>query len=73
MDNLLHVKVQISDSEKNSARRLARSMGMTFQGWLGYLIRKELIASSPSAISLNTPTEGDGAFNDTHYGGIAQS
>ena len=40
--NATTVKINISRDERISARHLAKSQGMTFQGWLGLLIRREL-------------------------------
>jgi len=34
--------IAISASERDQAKSLAKSKGMTFQGWLGQLIRNEL-------------------------------
>lgn len=42
------LQVQITANEKESAKRLARASGMTFQGWLGMLVKRELEASSKS-------------------------
>ncbi|MBQ3730007.1 MAG: hypothetical protein II903_10960 [Spirochaetales bacterium] len=32
----------ITPEERDDAKKLAKSKGMTFQGWLGQLIRREL-------------------------------
>lgn len=37
-----YIKVTISTSEKSEAKALAKSLGMTFQGWVGNLIKREL-------------------------------
>jgi hypothetical protein len=42
-DKRNYLVVDISAKEKNEAKSLAKSKGMTFQGWLGQLIRNELI------------------------------
>ena len=34
--------VDITPSEREAAKRIARSCGMTFKGWLGQLVRREL-------------------------------
>lgn len=36
------LRVAITDCEKAAAKRLAKSKGMTFQGWMGQLIKREL-------------------------------
>ncbi len=36
------LRVAITDREKAEAKRLAKSKGMTFQGWMGQLIKREL-------------------------------
>ena len=36
------LRVAITDREKAAAKRLAKSNGMTFQGWMGHLIKREL-------------------------------
>jgi carbamate kinase len=36
--------VELSENEKRQAYNLAKSKGMTFQGWLGQLIQAELKA-----------------------------
>ena len=36
------LKADISNQEKIKAKSLAKSKGMTFQGWIGQLIRTEL-------------------------------
>ncbi len=35
-------KIQITSSEAKKAKNLAKSQGMTFQGWIGSLIKREL-------------------------------
>jgi hypothetical protein len=34
--------VAITPTERKAARRIAREQGMTFQGWLGRLVRQEI-------------------------------
>ena len=36
------VRIQLSDEEKTAARNIAKNQGMTFQGWLGKIIRQEI-------------------------------
>lgn len=36
------LRANISQEEKESARKLAKSQGYTFQGWLGQIIKREL-------------------------------
>lgn len=38
--------VKISPQERESAKSLAKASGMTFQGWLGQLIKRELRQAS---------------------------
>lgn len=40
------VRVNLSRKEKEEAKKLARSKGMFFSGWLEQLIKRELEASS---------------------------
>lgn len=40
--NYQQLKVCITAAEKQLAYEMAKSKGMTFQGWLGQLIKKEL-------------------------------
>ena len=37
--------VDITPEEKKAAKALSKSKGMTFQGWIGQLVRKELAAA----------------------------
>ena len=34
--------VDITPSERETAKRIARSCGMTFKGWLGQLVKREI-------------------------------
>ena len=43
--NRTYILADISEDEKNSAKKLAKSKGMTFQGWIGQLIRQALAES----------------------------
>ena len=36
--------VQISSEEREQAKKLAKNKGMTYAGWLGQLVKKELTA-----------------------------
>lgn len=47
-DKRIHVLVDITPTEKSKARALAKSKGMTLQGFVGQLIRKELEISDNS-------------------------
>ena len=38
----INVKVDFTRQEKDAAKKLAKSQGMTFQGWLAKLIRDAL-------------------------------
>ena len=40
--NCIAVFASITPDERDKAKSLAKSMGMTFQGWLGQLIKREL-------------------------------
>ena len=40
------VRIQLSDEEKTAARNIAKNQGMTFQGWLGKIIRQEISRES---------------------------
>lgn len=40
--DLQKLTISISPDEKEQAKTLARSKGMTFQGWLGLVIRNAL-------------------------------
>ena len=44
----LQIAVDLSKDERNAAREIARSKGMTFQGWLGQLIKRELANAEES-------------------------
>jgi len=45
MAELFSTKILITKEEKNSFRNLARSKGMTFSGYLGQLVKRELANS----------------------------
>lgn len=38
----LHLFIAITRSERTEARKIAKSAGMTLQGWLAQLIKKEI-------------------------------
>ena len=38
--------VDITPAEREAAKRIARSCGMTFKGWLGQLVKRELRENS---------------------------
>ena len=39
------IKVDFSRQERDEAKALAKSKGMTFQGWIGQLVKRELEAA----------------------------
>ncbi|MPM30657.1 hypothetical protein SDC9_77207 [bioreactor metagenome] len=41
-DTAAWLRAEITSDQKKLARKLAKSKGMTFQGWLGQLIQKEI-------------------------------
>ena len=45
------LKAAITREEILKARRVAKSKGMTFQGWLGQLIKRELEVTSASEVT----------------------
>ena len=62
------VAIDCSAEEKENAKRLAKSKGMTFQGWLGQLIKRELANSTsqipPSqSLSVSNPEKGESVFS----------
>ena len=50
--------VQISLDERERAKKLAKSKGMSFMGWLGQLVKNEL-ATSTAASHPHTNDSGD--------------
>lgn len=44
LQNCKKVNIAISPQEREQAKSLAKSKGMTLQGWLGQLVKKELTA-----------------------------
>ncbi len=55
MKDALMLAVQITPEERAISKEIARKMGMTYSGWLGLLVRRELrnsnIASNDSVSS----------------------
>ena len=49
----MQVKVGIDTAEREKARVLARSKGMTFQGFVGQLIKRELAIAEQSDTGVN--------------------
>ncbi len=49
----MNIKVQIQKQEKEEAKYLAKTKGMTFQGWLGQLIKNELKKSREEQNGVN--------------------
>lgn len=47
MDRFTSIKVEISKEKKQQAKSYAKSKGMTFSGWLGQLIDRELQKANP--------------------------
>lgn len=45
-DHYEKLNVLISHEERNMAKSIAKKKGMTFQGWLGQLIKRELEAQN---------------------------
>jgi phosphotransferase system IIB component len=43
------LRADITAEQKKKARQIAKSKGMTFQGWLGQVIQKEIISHSQEA------------------------
>lgn len=39
------IKASITSTERDAAKALAKSKGMTFSGWLGQLVKRELKAN----------------------------
>lgn len=48
-DQFQKLTVMLNEEEKDQAKALAKSKGMTFQGWLGQLIKRELKAAESEA------------------------
>lgn len=42
MDDFILLKADITRDEKETAKRLAKSRGMTFSGFLGRLVKEEI-------------------------------
>lgn len=47
MENIMTLQVQISPEEKETAKKIAKSKGMLFSGYIGQLIRKDILENSP--------------------------
>jgi hypothetical protein len=43
------LRADITVEQKKRARQIAKSKGMTFQGWLGQIIQKEITSQSQEA------------------------
>ena len=43
------LKANISSIERDKAKVIAKSKGLTFQGWLGQLVKRELEAAEKEA------------------------
>ena len=46
-DQFQKLTVRLTSSEKEEAKRLAKSKGMTFQGWLGFVIKEAVQKEAP--------------------------
>lgn len=46
----------ISEMESNAAKALAKSLGYSYQGWLGQLIKRELISAGVASAPPMQPT-----------------
>lgn len=44
-NNSINTRISISSTESKKAKKIAKDLGMTFQGWLGRLV-KQAIAES---------------------------
>lgn len=42
MKDALMLAVQITPEERAASKEIARKMGMTYAGWMGFLIKREL-------------------------------
>lgn len=62
MNHFITIKIDCSAEEKEKAKKLAKSKGMTFSGWLGQLIKRELTVSKLQTPS--SPVLGDSSFMD---------
>lgn len=51
MERFCNCQIAISPKERGEAKRLAKSKGMTFQGWLGQLVKREIYNSRSSSSS----------------------
>ena len=49
----INTRIRISHEESEQAKSIARSKGMTFQGWLGQLIKRELAKSQQDQLSVD--------------------
>ena len=61
-----YLKVQISADERDQAKKLAKSKGMTFAGWLGNLVKSQLVDSAATDLENIIP-------NDSTSSGIRDS
>ena len=55
----VNVRIDISEIEKQLAKRIAKKQGFTFQGWLGKLVRKELEKNMSKEPDTNINLRGD--------------
>ena len=53
-DNFVKLTLQLSKVERDEAKIIAREKGMTFAGWLGNLVRKELQNNTPEKVIIES-------------------
>lgn len=41
-NNTMNLRVAINEAEKREAKKIAKSKGYSFQGWLGHVVKNEL-------------------------------
>ena len=62
-----YLKVQITTSERDTAKAIAKSRGMTFSGWLGQLVKHEIYEASTSGMP-HTLESIQGTTSDCDFG-----
>lgn len=61
-DHYQKLTVQITLEEREQAKKLAKSKGMSFMGWLGQLVKNELATSTAETTS--HPNSNSGEIRD---------
>ena len=61
-DHYQKLTVQITLEEREQAKKLAKSKGMSFMGWLGQLVKNELATSTAETTS--PPNSDSGEIRD---------